>query len=244
MTVNTHLIVCNNENKNKPLESVSFFSLPDENALWCPESLSYSNFLEKLVFRVARKPKSLIAHLQRIYFCFHEDLNEPLFAAIVDFLVILNKRGKAISWRILAGSKPRLQTDQFTVIKNYLKDENADVFLLAGNQYSIFTKGILGTNNMISYVEKQDKPDHDPLDIARDHIEYFQLEEAKDVLEKALFKQPARLELHHELLALYRSTRDAERFNKMLNQLPQSDFDITDEWNQLNNLFKGQNGNG
>ncbi|MDD2723064.1 MAG: hypothetical protein PHH59_03450 [Methylovulum sp.] len=244
MTVDTDLIVCKNEKKNSPVQGIGFFSLQDANMLWSPERLNYSDFLEKLVFRIARKPNALMPHLQRIYFCFHKNLNEQLFAAIVDFLVILNKRGLAISWRVLIGAKSILNAYQFKMIKDYLKDEHARFSLLTGNQYSIFTKGLIGVNNMISYIDKPEKLDYDPLEIARDHIEYSQLEEAKHVLENAILKQPKRFELQHELLALYQSTRDPEGFNKMLNELKQSGFDIIDEWNQLNYLFKGQNSDG
>lgn len=244
MTVNTDFIFCKDENKNKPLQGVNFFCLEEANMLWSPELLNYADFLEKLVFRIARKPKMLISHLQRIYFCFHKDLNEQLFAAIVDFLVILNRRGQAISWRVLVGAKSRLNAEQFKAIKDFLKDEHANANLIAGNQYSIFTKGILSKNIMINYMDKPDVLDYDPLEIARDHIEYSQLEEAKRVLEKAILKQPTRFELHHELLALYQSTRDPDGFYKMFDELKQSGSEIIDEWNQLNHLFKGRNSNG
>ena len=239
MSIGADVIVCHNDNKNKPLQGIRFFSLQEANILWSPELLDYSDFLEKLVFRIARKPKDLISHLQRIYFCFHKDLNEQLFAAIVDLMVILNKRGQAISWRVLIGVKSHLNSDQFQELKDYLKDEYSRPHLLKGNQYSIFSKGILGMSVMINYVDKLNKFDYDPLEIALDHIEYSQLEEAKYVLEKAILQQPTRLELHHELLALYQSTRDPEGFTKMFDELKQSGFDIIDEWNQLNNLFKG-----
>lgn len=245
MIADADLIVCHDEDKNGPLPERHFFYLQDTNTLNSSELLAYVDILEKLVFRIARKPKHLISHLQRIYFCFHKDLNEQLFAAIVDFLVILNRHGQAISWRMLAGIKPGLSNEQFILIKEYLKDEQASPFLLAGNRYCILTRGIVGTNALVrQVVADQAKPDHDPLEIARDHIEYSQLEEAKQVLENALLKHPARVELQHELLALYKSTRDSEGFYTMLNELNRSDFDIIAEWDQLNNFFKGRNNNG
>ncbi|MDD5271371.1 MAG: hypothetical protein PHU14_01505 [Methylovulum sp.] len=244
MAVDPDLIVCHNEDKNQPLQGVPFFCLQNANTLYSPELLGYADFLQKVVFRIARRPKNLIAHIQRIYLCFQKDLNEQLFAAIVDFLVILNKRGSAISWRILVGTKSRLSPAQFTLIKDYLKDEFADPLLLKGNQYSICSRGITGVSELVRHIDTQGQPEHDPLDIALDHIEYSQLEEAKQVLEKAVLKQPKRMELQHELLALYRSTRDPEGFNNMLSELKRLELDIIDEWNQLNNFFEGQNGNG
>jgi hypothetical protein len=130
------------------------------------------------------------------------------------------------------------------VLKNYLKDDSADATLLVGNQYSLFTKGLVGINTLVQQIETINAHGHDPLEIARDHIEYSQLEEAKQVLEKAILKQPTRQDLHHELLELYQSTLDSAGFYKMLAEITQSGVDTTGGWNQLDNYFKGRNNNG
>ena len=245
MASNTDLIVSKDESKNVQLEGRNFFAFQDNNALWSSEFLQYSDFLEKLVFRITRNPKSLTTHLQRIYFCFHKDLNEQLFAAIIDFLIVLNRRGLQISWRMLSGIKSHLSPEHFKVVKDFLNDQHANINHLQGNQYSVLTRGKLGTEDMISYIaDTNAEVDFDPLEIARDHIEYSQLEEAKRVLENAIFKQPTRVDLQRELLALFRSTRDNDGFAKMLAELKRSGLDIIDEWNELNNLFKGRNNNG
>ena len=178
MKVNT-LLVTYNGNKTEPIALRQFFSLPDKNSLWSAETLNYEDFLEKLVFSITRRPKCLITHLQRIYFCFHKNLDEQLFAAIVDFMIVLNRRGRKISRRVIMGAKPRLSADQFNTLKDYLKNDTADANLLLGNQYSILTKGMIGINKLVKHVETKNEYSHDPLDIARDHIEYSQLDEAR-----------------------------------------------------------------
>jgi len=237
------LITYNNGNETEPSNLDRFFSIENTSSLWPAETLDNEDFLEKLVFSIARKPKSLITHLQRIYFCFHKNLNEQLFAAIVDFMVILNKRGQEISWRMLTGAKSRLSPDQFKTLNDYLKDDFADANLLLGNQYSIFTRGLIGIFNLVQQVETTKAQGYDPLAIARDHIEYSQLEEAKQVLEKAILKQPTRQDLHHELLELYKLTLDSKGFYKMLAEIAQSGVDTTAGWSQLDTYFKGQNNN-
>lgn len=245
MNINTHLITCSDENNTQAIQQVLFFSFNEENFLWSPDTVVYADFLEKLVFNVARKPKRLITHLQRIFYCFHTHMSEQLFAAIVDFLVILNKRGEAISWRVVIGAKSQLSSDQFNLLKNYLKNDESEAHLLPGNQYSIFSKGLLGVNKIVKQIDHPDElMDYDPLDLARDHIEYSQLEEAKQVLEKAVMNHPERVELQQELLAVYQSTRDSIGFNRMLAELSQSGINMTDEWVQLNDYFKGRNNNG
>lgn len=240
------LITCDDDSASATAsDMVNFFSLQNEASLWNPEVLLYSDFLEKLVFQISRKPKGLLAHTQRIYYCFHAQLNEQLFAAIVDFLIVLNKKGTAISRRIIMGTKSHLTAEQFFTLQDYLKNTEADVNSLEGNRYSLFTKGLIGTNDMVHPIEKkQDDESHDPLAIARDHIEYSQLDDAKRVLETAVLDQPTRLDFQEELLALYRSTRDSSAFNAMFTQLIESGITLNDEWHTLNNYFKGQNNNG
>ncbi len=242
MTVDNNLIIRISENLAKPeYIQVRLFSLQDiDQYFWNTDVLAYKDFLEKLVFRIARRPKHLISHIQRIYYCFHTNLNEQLFAAIVDLLVVLNNRGQAISWRILMGAKSQLSADQFDVLKKHLKSEHADVNLLVGNQYSILTRGLLGVNDMVQQQKKQDQVIYDSLELARDYIEYSQLDEAKHVLEMAILEQPERLEIHYELLTLYQSMRDSAGFNQMLIQLTHAGIDLIDEWTQLNIYFKGQ----
>jgi hypothetical protein len=97
---------------------------------------------------------------------------------------------------------------------------------------------------MVSPVEKQYDENYDPLAIARDHIEYSQLDEARQVLEIAVLERPTRWDFQEDLLDLYRSTRDTDSFNAMFTQLIESGITLNDKWHTLNNYFKGQNNNG
>jgi hypothetical protein len=238
-----HLVTCDND-ITEPLSSGRFFSLQNTDGFWCSvETLHHDEDLERVVFLITRKPKCLVSHMRRIHYCFQKSLSNQLFAAIIDFLVVLNKRGQAISWRVVLGSKSRLNTRQFEELKSYLKGENSDANLLTGNQYSVFSRGLIGANKMIQQVEKKEEID-DPLTIALDHIEYSQLDEARDVLEEAILAHPERQDLRQELISLYKSTNDMNRFYQMLAKLTRLGVSMTDDWNQLNNYFKGRNNNG
>ncbi len=244
MNNNTQLVTYDDDGVPECSESEGFFSLQNTGVFWSnPGTLQYDEALEKLVFLITKKPKNLINHVQRIYYCFQKNLNRQLFAAIVDFLVILNQRGQAISWRIVLGTKSRLTPDQFKELKGYLKGDCSNTSLLSGNQYSVFSKGLVGINKMIQQIEKEEKHD-DPLTIALDHIQYSQLDEAKEVLEEAILAQPERMDLHQELFDLYKLTGDFNRFHQLLAKLTRLGVSMTDDWNQLNNYFKGQNNNG
>ena len=245
MTIDIPLITCNDDAMPViAFDSVDFFSLHDETGLWSPEVLLYTDFLENCVFQISRKPNALLVHIQRIYYCFHAHKNEQLYAAIIDLLIILDKRGLAISWRVVMGAKPRLSDAQFKQLQSYLQETNPSIDTLHGNRYCVFTKGLIGVNVLVCLVEKRDEEDYDLLAIARDHIEYSQLDEAKHILESAVLAQPQRFDFQEELLALYRSTRDVDSFTALFAQLNEVGVRLHDDWHRLNNYFKGQNSNG
>ncbi|MEI6705869.1 MAG: hypothetical protein WCK96_01915 [Methylococcales bacterium] len=240
MSNNTHLVTCDDCDVPEKSEVVGLFSLKNTGILWgSAEVLQPNESLEKLVFLIAKKPKQLTNHVQRIYYCFQKNLNKQLFAAIVDFLIVLNRQGQPISWRVVLGAKSRLTTEQFEELKVYLKGKHTDINLLSGNQYSIFSKGLVGVNKLIQQIEKEEKED-DPLTIALDHIEYSQLDDAKKVLEEAILVQPERQDLRQELCDLYKLTGDPSGFHQMMAKLTRLGVGMTDDWNQLNNYFKGQ----
>jgi hypothetical protein len=243
MSNNTRLVTC--ENDYAPARPKAGGEMQNTVVFWnsTVQGQQPSEELEKLVYLTAKKPKHLTNHVQRIYYCFQQNLNHQLFAAIVDFLIVLNQQGQEISWRVVLGAKSRLTPDQFEELKCYLKGEQEDINLLTGNKYSVFSKGLVGVNKMIRQNEKEEKKD-DPLLIALDHIEYSQLDEAKQVLEDAILEQPERQDLRQELCELYKLTNDSNRFHQMIAKLTRSGVSISNDWNQLNNYFKGQNNNG
>ncbi|GAB6141981.1 hypothetical protein JCM14076_27100 [Methylosoma difficile] len=241
-----YLIKCHDSDESADNYSVPCFGLQDLETefLWSSKMLERSDYLEKLVLRLARKPNRLVLHVQRILYCYHSDLNEQLFAALIDFLVILNRRGKAISYRMVFGSRTRLKSVQLKVFKNYLSDQNYDPSLLPGNSYTIFTRGMIGTSNLIMMSKPQRVSNYDPLDLAHDHIEYSQLDDAKRVLEQGILNDPDRLVLHQELLYLYQLTNDAAGFKRMYKHLTQQGLATPDKWSSLENHFEKAQANG
>ncbi|MDO9422935.1 MAG: hypothetical protein Q7T40_01920 [Methylobacter sp.] len=237
MTIYNRLITCNNKHNrsNEPTEFNQFL-LSDSNAFTFTDNKLPDNFLKNLVFLVAGKPKRLITHIQRIYHCYQTNSQEQLFAALVDLLIVLNRRGKTISRRMIVGSKSKLSGEQYKILQEFMA-EDFDVTLLTGNQYSVFTKGLIGSGNLVQQIETSDKQTYDPLVLAHDYIEYSQLAEAKDILERALINQPQRLELHHCLLELYKSTRDTSGFITMFNIISGLDVVIPSDWGTLQAFF-------
>ncbi|MGR8942456.1 MAG: type IV pilus assembly protein FimV, partial [Gammaproteobacteria bacterium] len=230
------LITCNDHDSDQVFEAL--FDRQSA-GFYAGYDLPVERRLERLVYQVSRKPRSLAAHLERIYFCFRNYLNEPLFAALVDLQLVLNKRGRPLSERVIHGSRSRLTESQFQALDNYLKQEDARDESLPCSRYALFTRGIQSATVLVQMAEADNGAAIDPLQLARDFVEYSQLEDAHRVLEQAIMTQPERMELHDELLSLYRSTRNQTDFKRIYQALAENGVKLPDEWTQLHDFFKG-----
>ena len=105
--------------------------------------------------------------------------------------------------------------------------------------YTVLTSG-WESSNELSLVQdntSSSKEEYDPLQVARDYIEYSQLEEAVKVLEQAIIDDPQRTELHADLIELYQSTADYNAFNKMQLALEKVNHPMQAQWDALNSYF-------
>ena len=220
-------------------ETALFFVAPT-NDLSNPIERSHDSYLNDLVHKIKREPAHLITHIHRIYWCYRKELTEPLFAALVDFLIILNHRGQAISKKMVSGARPRLTSSHMNILVSALANPDSDISLTPGNRFSIFSRGLEGTTTLITKHAGANSSSHDPLQLAEDAIEYCQLDEAMDILENAIRDQSDRLALHQTLLMLYQSARQQSRFEKMANELALTMEVLPDDWGKLKDYFEGR----
>lgn len=230
------MITCIDQSGNAPPVN-SFLSNTEAAGFydWCDWSAEKG--LERLVFQVSRKPGGLVGHLERIYYCFQHDLNEQLFGALIDLLIVLKKVGQELSKRMIVGSRSRLTENQFQTLFNQLNNSLTSSDLLPNSRYSCFTKGLQSMAVSVRLSEGDGYLEHDPLALARDYIEFSQLENAIHILEQAIFVQPERMELHDELLSLYRSTRNKTGFKRIYEELCSKSIGLPPKWQQLNDFF-------
>lgn len=211
-------------------------------SLWHDDELVFSHgitdeaqALDALVFKVRRKPKDLKAHLRRIYFCYQKRLPAQLYAALLDFVIILQGKGKAICRRMILGSRSQLEHQQIAALNKSMDDED----YRQGNRFSLFTSGLLGKCELVEY-RQQSEENHDFLVLANDFIEYSQLEQAMDVLENGIVVSPDRQDLQEALLELYHSTRNRTRFESFYKICVAANVPLVNEWRATANFFEGQ----
>ncbi|PKM13163.1 MAG: hypothetical protein CVV13_02770 [Gammaproteobacteria bacterium HGW-Gammaproteobacteria-3] len=233
------LIICADDSEGAP-SSVRRFFVGSMDDLSNFDNQNESDYLTGLVHELSRNPGCLLAHVRRIYWCYRERLTEPLFAALVDFLMVLNHRGHAISRKMVQGARSQLTAAQRDILNTALADSTQDIAVLPGNRFSVFSKGLEGTSTLIETVTAAVVFDHDPLHLAEDAMKYSQLDEAMTILEVAIQERPERLPLHHALLELYRSTHEQARFEKMASELSVDERVLPEDWKNLKNYFKGR----
>lgn len=209
--------------------------------LWHDDELvfSYSDSNEEqalnaLVFKVRRTPKDLSSHLRRIYFCHQKQLSAQLYAALLDFIIILQGKGQAICQRMIVGSRARLDGEQLEKLRKAVDDEDSR----RGNSFSLFTSGLVGKCELFQY-NQRGQEEIDVLTLANDFIEYSQLEQAMDVLETGITVSPNRRDLQEALLELYKSTRNRTRFEAFYNTLVETGIPLVDEWRLTAIFFEG-----
>jgi hypothetical protein len=193
--------------------------------------------LSVLVFKILRNPNDLLAHLQRIYFCFWKKWSEHLFAALLDLLAVLAGRGQALARRMIFGCRTALTDDQFLSLKHFLQQESS--ISLPTNPYAVIASGQLGTNFLISHSQKS-QIEYDPINLALDYIEYSQLDDAMTILERSAHQLPERKDIQELLFEIYQSTQSRDRFMAMFQSMNGGSTEQVAGWNLIKNYFDKQ----
>ncbi len=208
--------------------------------LWLTDSNQSNDYLyQQIVFKVLRKPKKLMFHLQRIYFTYSLGMEDQLYAALVDLLWILDGKGTALSYRMLKATQSKLTGIQVKALDEYIK--TLDIDLLVANKFSVCTKGVISSLDLFDRkTSATPQEDYDPLKLAKDYIEYSQLDAALETLETALFKTPDRKDLQIELLGLLKKTNDVKAFERIKKDLlAKTNWEESLEWLEIAEYFAG-----
>jgi hypothetical protein len=195
----------------------------------------HNDLLECLLYQIASNPKNLIAHTQRIFFCYRENLPVQLTAALVDLMVVLGERGASLKRRMLSGAKNKLDAEQWLLLQAASQSGKPPLV-----PFALLTTGIVGVTQLVKQSAAAPSNGPDALSLARDYINYCQLDEAKTVLESAILKNIDTDELQHELLMLYRSTHDAASYWRMVGLLAEFDNPHQYLWDELRSSFPEQ----
>lgn len=199
--------------------------------------------LVDVVYEIQKHPDNLAAHVYRILICYRVNLTEALYAALIDLLIVLNRRGQALSRRMVGGALTKLNRNHVEALKHVFGNCNSDPALLEGNCFSLFSRGLTGTGFLIEKHVAEEVSERNSLRLAQDAVEYSQLDEAMQILENSLDEQDQQDGIHQLLLELYRSTANHARFSLTLSSLNDLDWfaensSLKNRWQLLQDYFE------
>lgn len=182
---------------------------------------------------ITRRPADLKLHVQRIAL-YAETVDPEISGALLDLFLVLGEMGTALRRRMLALAKPQLQSGEYGLFRRLLERDGPTLPPPQPTmKNSVLSRGITGNTRLIEKGESAPRHESDPLEEARQQVEFGQVELALATLETALMADPARLEIHHALLEIYRHARQRERVADMLQRLQGSANPALPEWRLL-----------
>lgn len=190
---------------------------------------------------VTRNPGDLLSHVRRIIVASEHGADEELFPALLDLFIVLGGKGFNLRRRMLEFARSNLTIGHYKQLLDSLVGgaEEGKMPVVTG---SLLHHGLEGWLALIHDGDKQPNAPRDPLLEAREFMEYSQLEEARILLEAALLLTPQRIELHDDLLEIYRSTRDEANFLQMFQELDGIPNPAYKKWEGLAEFFRSRNG--
>ncbi len=191
---------------------------------------------------VARSPVNLIAQIQRLNLYLAKRDAEGAYGALLDLFITLGEKGLLIRRRMLLRAKPLLTDEQFQALAMRLDTGVSASDPMPPSSSSVLSKGLTGIRQLVVRIDEDgNNRQRDPLDEAIEHLEYSQIDKAKEVLEKAVLEKPSRKDLQNNLLAIYRASNDRESFTTMRDKLRELGTGISDEWKELAEYFSRHN---
>ncbi len=187
---------------------------------------------------VARRPVNLIAQIQRLNLYLAKRDAEGAYGALLDLFITLGEKGLLIRRRMLLRAKPLLTDEQFQALAMRLDTGVSASDPMPPSSSSVLSKGLTGIRELVVRIDEEgENRQRDPLDEAIEHLEYSQIDKAREVLEKAVLENPGRKDLQNNLLAIYRASNDRESFTTMHDKLRELGTGISDEWKKLAEYF-------
>lgn len=177
-----------------------------------------SSFLAHVV---ARNPGDLHAHVQRINLAVRHKQVSVLYGALLDLFIALGEQGYALRKRMFDHTANLLEEKPKQFLSASLKTHIKATDAFPDQGVSVLAKGFSGVHELVEEINQAAVGNHDALAEASEYIEFSQLNEAQQVLEKAMLEDSSSEEQQQLLLEIYKKTNNKERFYEVY-----STFDI------------------
>lgn len=197
---------------------------------------------EHLSHRVSRTPHDLRVHLHRIIASHYSDQLELLYGALLDLFIILDKKGFLLRQRLFNKFAAPLPDYQSSVLKQALMLGAAKLESLPHCDSSRFSKGLVGSVQLVIKTNEPSQHQFSVLDEARDLIDSGMIDNARMILEQAIIQQPDDEHVSRELLEIYKCTKNTNAFAAIYAQLSGQSVALADEWGVLAEILLEKEG--
>lgn len=195
----------------------AYFRIAASQRLQVHDLAAFDASLAHLEHCILDNPSGLRSHVRRIFLLMDHGNSTDLPGALVDLLIALGDKGQALKRHLLALAAPQLPSAVAALLEQHLESGFAPwrVFSPAVRS-SLLLLGYSGEHELVHRRDAEQAGGYtDAMEEARDRLAYGQLDAAREVLEQVLRQTPDHAEAAAELLAIYRSTKDAERLALM-----------------------------
>lgn len=186
--------------------------------------------------RILENPSDFRSHVQRILLLTDRGDEIDLQGALVDLYIALGDKGEGLKRRLLELAAPRLSRTALAFLRQRLasglKPWEAAVSRMRS---SLLSLGFSGVHEVVGRREASSTSGGyaNAVEEARACLEYGQVDEAREVLERALRQDPGNDLIAAELMEIYQYTRDDERLAVMrqflLDAAPSEPTDLREE---------------
>jgi tetratricopeptide (TPR) repeat protein len=211
------------------------FHEPSSNGLSLPKGVDRDHWTTYLAYISSEQPDNLLNHVRRIFTHLKYKQSEQLYGAMVDLFIALGDKGERLRFNLLQKSKKVISQEHYDLFLTHFKQGLQPHHSLPASQHSVLGNFISGD---MRFVTKHDTAQQthnreiDPLELAKEELNYGNTTVAQEILEEALLQSPARLGLHYSLLEIYRYTRSIDDLINMEKRLGDKIGNAQTAWNQ------------
>jgi hypothetical protein len=230
------------ENTYRPFVQAAFLDIPAW-SLTPPKDFDLKQWATHLAHRSAQEPRNLLHHVRRIYL--HIALKEPkeLYGALLDLYLALGDKGERLRLRLFAKAKPLLPQEQTELFTRHQESGLQTQQPLPPSQHSVLGNFMTGAKRLTTQQSVTGKPTEwagDPLELAREELNFGDISVAQQILEEAVMQSPQRLGLHYGLLEIYKHTHSLEDLISMRARLGDDLGLAQSAWNQTQTALENK----
>jgi hypothetical protein len=209
------------------------FHLPKQSTLYVRTQNCELRAREHFCHQVARTPLDFRVHVQRINFEVRRKENQAIYSALLDLYIALGSQGSSIRNRMLEKTRPFLYPEQKSFFETNVQNGVSSEDVAPEAKFSVLTKSVAGRFTFIEKVEEPTQDTQSALELANEHIEFGQIDQAIAVLEQSISAERACIEEQKLLIDVHRHLRQRYVFQKSRKIIIDKKVDMISEWHEL-----------